>query len=296
MFAVESAVFAVESTPTSSAGSYTATGLQESSQWSVGQQSGTFSYGVPLPFVPSPAGDEPELGLEYSSSAADGMTSTENPQGGESGIGWSMNTPFIERRYKPCADKSGNLCWTTDNATIHLEGASGTLVLMGESGDTKTWKVENDQGWKVEQVQPGNTENPNGDANGEYWRVTDTEGTKYYFGREKASLGAGTNSTMVLPLYGQEKGDTCWPQEGHMCRKAWRWNLAYVVDADGNAQRYTWEKDRLSYAVTDSASAQHYDAVARLVDGGVRVHGGDGEGGGSGADDVVVQVAVYSRE
>jgi RHS repeat-associated protein len=253
----------------SSFGSYTATPLQLAGKWAVGTQSGDFSYSYPLPAVPAPAGGTPQLSLAYSSSTVDGMVAAENPQGSDIGAGWALDVPYIERQYAPCTDAAlvGNTCWGIDAPTLTWSGHSGPLVFMGhvDGGNTDLFRMTDDEGWLVERIRDGNTVNPNGDSDGEYWLLTDPDGTQYAFGRENTALGANpTNSTMVEPIYAQQAGDTCWPQPNHECAKAWRWNLAYVIDADLNVTRYSWDKQAASYAISSTAAAQHYDMATEL--------------------------------
>ncbi|MET8161226.1 hypothetical protein ABZT47_33125 [Sphaerisporangium sp. NPDC005289] len=63
------------STGPDAGGSFAATDLKPSGTWQVGISGGDFSYTYPIPAVPAPGGAAPELGLQYSSSSVDSLTS-----------------------------------------------------------------------------------------------------------------------------------------------------------------------------------------------------------------------------
>ena len=70
---------------------------------------------------------------------------------------------------------SGDQCWAYDNATLMLNGTSGELVKDDTTGE---WHLRTTTAPKVEQL----TGATNGDNDGEYWKVTTTDGTQYFFG------------------------------------------------------------------------------------------------------------------
>ncbi|MFB8085071.1 DUF5615 family PIN-like protein [Streptomyces sp. NPDC055992] len=237
-------------------GDYKATSLSPSSTWSTSLNSGDFnwSYGFQVPEVPG--GLKPSVGLSYSSGAIDGRTGGTNNQGSWVGDGFDLWPGSIERRYKPCADdgvknadgnKPGDLCWAYDNAYISFNGASGELVQTG----TNTFKLKNDDGTKI--ARSYNTALKNGDNDGEYWRVTTPDGTKYYFGLNRPSDwkegDEDTNSAWTVPVYGNDTGEKCHGATfaESWCQQAWRWNLDTVVDAHGNAITYHYAKENNSY-------------------------------------------------
>src|SRR5690606_34178800 len=94
-----------------------------------------------------------------------------------------------------------------------------------------------------------------GDADGEYWKVTTTDGTQYFFGRNHRpgypADTAETNSTWTVPVYGNHPGEPCY-QAGNFaasrCEQAWRWNLDYVIDPHGNTMTYFYERETGAYA------------------------------------------------
>ncbi|MFD0857173.1 hypothetical protein ACFQ07_33530 [Actinomadura adrarensis] len=93
----------------------------------------------------------------------------------------------------------------------------------------------------------------NGDDDGEYWKVTDTAGVQYFFGRNRledwTSGNPETNSAWTVPVYGDDADEPCHGSSfaGSWCQQAYRWNLDYVVDPQGNAITYQYTKETNHY-------------------------------------------------
>ncbi|MFI0999795.1 RHS repeat domain-containing protein [Streptomyces galbus] len=236
-------------------GDYTATPLSSSAMWQTSLQTGDFSWSYPLPAPTVPGGLLPKLSLGYSSGAVDGQTTTSNNQSSWVGSGFDLNTGFIERRYKPCGedgnwskdDAPGDQCWGYDNATISFNGRAGELIPAGKD----TWRIRNDDGTRVEKLT--GTDRANGDNDGEYWKVTTTDGLQYFFGYNRLpgwSTGKPeTKSTWTVPVFGNDTDEPCHQATfaKSWCRQAWRWNLDYVVDLSGNAMSYWYSPETNSY-------------------------------------------------
>ncbi|ATL32942.1 hypothetical protein KY5_7924c [Streptomyces formicae] len=267
-------LLAVSAAASGAAGDFKASSLAPSASWSAGGSNGgfTWSYDIDTPEVPG--GTEPELGLSYSSQSVDGRTAATNNQANWIGDGWSMEPGYIERRYVSCSDddkdgngtdKSGDQCWKKDNAVLNLGGQSNTLV----KGDKKDeWHLESDDGTKA--VKLDSEERGNGDDDGEYWRITTPDGTRYYFGYNRLpgwSEGkAQTNSTWTTPVFGNHKDEPCHADayKDSWCQQAWRWNLDYVVDPHGDAMAYYWNTETNHYGRnvnpnTGDSTATSYD-------------------------------------
>ncbi|MCW2541934.1 MAG: hypothetical protein JWN95_3659, partial [Frankiales bacterium] len=242
-------------------GSFAATSLTPASSWQVSTQTGDFAWSYPVRVPPTAAGPSPDIAFNYSSGSVDGETGSTNNQPGSIGDGWSMSgAGYIERSYLACADdtagggaSTGDECWKSDNATLSFDGHSGTLVKDTTSG---AWHLSPDDGTKVEHL----TGATNGDNDGEYWLLTTTDGTKYYFGKNRitgwATGNPETQSTWTAPVYGNDSGEPCHGATfaASACTQAWRWNLDYVVDTSGNAEllRYTPETNRYAQNLTDA--------------------------------------------
>nr|BFF24621.1 RHS repeat-associated core domain-containing protein [Glycomyces mayteni] len=126
-----------------------------------------------------------------------------------------------------------------------MNGVAADLIQDGA-----TWRLSSDTGSKVERL----TGAINGDNDGEYWKVTTTDGTQYFFGRHRLpgyeSGDTVSDSTWTVPVFGDDSGDECYDstfKDAH-CDQAWRWNLDWVVDPTGNAMSYYYAKETNYYA------------------------------------------------
>ncbi|MFG3589488.1 RHS repeat domain-containing protein [Streptomyces sp. NPDC047990] len=268
-------------------GNFTATSLAPSASWTAGGSSGGFSWGYDIDTPDVPGGVQPDLSLSYSSQSVDGRTAATNNQANWVGDGWSMEPGFIERRYVSCSDdtvgsngtdKSGDQCWKKDNAVLNLNGESNVLVKDDTTGE---WHLQSDDGTKVAQLTSSNR--GNGDNDGEYWRVTTPDGTRYYFGYNRlpgwADGKAETNSTWTVPVFGNQTGEPCHADafKDSWCQQAWRWNLDYIVDPHSDAMAYYWDKETNYYGRnvnpdTGASTATVYDRGGYLdhIDYGLR--------------------------
>ncbi|WP_406401591.1 RHS repeat-associated core domain-containing protein [Streptomyces sp. NBC_00879] len=259
-------VLAVTADSGGSSGDFKATPLEASGSWSAGGSTGALSWSYPIGVPAVPGGLMPGVALGYSSQSVDGRTAVSNNQPGWLGDGWSYEPGFIERKYKSCEDdKSGGTnttkawdqCWFSNNATLSLGGKSTELVYDAAKG----WHPESDSGEKVEKLTGaanGDKGTAGVDGEGEYWKVTTTDGTQYFFGKSKlpgwsdngtAADDPVTNSTWTTPVFGNHSGEPCYNATfaNAWCQQAWRWQLDYVVDLHGNAMAYYWNTEKNNY-------------------------------------------------
>ncbi|KUL40870.1 hypothetical protein [Streptomyces regalis] len=248
-----------------SKGDFGATPLVSAGSWSAGGNSGAFTYSYPLQTPSVPGGPSPSVSFGYNSQVVDGRTSASNNQPSWIGDGWEYNAGSITRTYKSCRDdqtngnntkKTNDLCFGSYNATLTLGGTTTELVLPDSASSPygDKWVTANGDGSRVELLK--NTALGNGDEDGEYWRVTTRDGTQYYFGKHKLTdtWAAGdpvTDSVLTVPVASNQSGEPCYKAgdfAGSFCTEAWRWNLDYVVDTDGNAMVLYWEKEKNHYA------------------------------------------------
>jgi hypothetical protein len=252
--ATDAVVLAATTTPEGGGGDYKATSLTPAGAWTAGGSGGAFSYSYPLRVPPMYGGQGPSVGLGYSSGAVDGRTSATNNQASWVGDGWDMWPGYVERRYKSCAEdlggsngqtKTGDLCYATDNATLMIDGSSTELV-KGEAG----WKLKDDDGSKIERL----TGAVNGDNDGEYWKLTKTDGTQYFLGMNRlpgwTAGNAETKSAWTVPVFGNNTGEPCAQAtfDASWCQRAYRWNLDYIIDPRGNVTTYSYEQEINHYA------------------------------------------------
>ncbi|MBB5867378.1 hypothetical protein F4553_000757 [Allocatelliglobosispora scoriae] len=243
---------ALSAGPSGSGGDFAASPMQPSSTWAAGSSAGDFTWNYPLRMSPS-SGPLPAVALAYSSAGVDGRSEATNNQPSWAGEGFEYSPGFIERRYVPCAEdqanggnnsqKTGDLCWRSDNATMSLNGSGGELVFETGQG----WHNRKDDGSKIEKL----TGSGNGDDNGEYWKVTTSDGVQYFFGRHSLpGQSTVTESALTVPVYGNHLNEPCRQASfaASSCVQAWRWNLDYVVDTFGNTMSYWYDKELNKYA------------------------------------------------
>ncbi|MGW2820690.1 RHS repeat-associated core domain-containing protein [Streptomyces sp. NPDC001443] len=251
-------VLAVTAAASGTQGDYKATALSPSATWQTSLNTGDFSWSYDMDVPDVPGSLVPNVGLTYSSGSVDGRTTTSNNQASWIGDGFDMWPGSIERSYKSCDDdgikvdgnKPGDMCWGYDNATLSFNGHGGELI----QGSDGTWHLKNDDGTRVERLTGSASDaRDNGDNNQEYWKVTTTDGTQYYFGYNKlpgwSSGKETTDSTWTVPVYGDDENEPCHASTfaGSWCQQAWRWNLDYVVDTHGNAMAYYYDQESNSY-------------------------------------------------
>ncbi|MFE7808736.1 RHS repeat-associated core domain-containing protein [Streptomyces sp. NPDC057430] len=251
-------VYALEAGASGSSGSYKATDLLNSADWSVSGNSGAFTYAYPLSAPPAPGGDPLNLALHYNSQSVDGRTSAQNAQPSWVGQGWDIAPGFIERRYHSCTSdgqSSADLCWKDyDQVAISLGGRSTQLIPL-DAGRTK-WRLRDDPGWSVTRE----TGTSNGDNDGEFWWVKAPDGTQYRFGGETDFGGGDLNSAWTVPVYGDDSGEPCYTStfSGSWCNQAWRWNLDMVVDPNNNMTVLHWGEAVDGYGKNGSTTRTDY--------------------------------------
>ncbi|WP_329373372.1 polymorphic toxin-type HINT domain-containing protein [Streptomyces sp. NBC_00669] len=260
-------VVAADSTAKSGAGSYQATSLSPSATWNAGNSSGDFTWSYPITTPPPASGPTPDLAISYDAQSVDGRLPSTNNQPSWVGEGFDLGTSYVERSYDSCDEDGTNAsgkydqCWAGNNINLVLNGKATPLLW---NADTKTWHPKEDDGERVVRCWnpysgqtdddtnacPGTT---NGDDNGEYWKVTTTDGTQYVFGMDRlpgwASGKPTTNSTLTVPVFGDDSGEPCHAGTfaDSACTQAWRWNLSYVVDTHHDAMSYWYTKETNSY-------------------------------------------------
>lgn len=273
----------------SESGNFGASPLSPSNTWSTDLRSGAFSWSYPINTPDVPGSFTPTLGLSYSSGGIDGRTGGTNNQPSLVGDGFDLWPGYIERKYKSCAlddvkndagNPIGDLCWDYDNAFISFNGAAGELVPSGAD----TWRLAKDDGTKIERLN--DTARGNGDADGEYWRVTTPNGTKYHFGYQRLpgweTGDPVTNSTWTTPVVGDNTGDPCNTNAGKWCTQGWRWNLDYAVDAAGNVITYHYAKETNYYGrLGNPTSATGYTRGGTLAKIEYGLRGSDLAGAGA---------------
>ena len=250
-------VLAVTGGMSGSGGNFAVPPFSEASQWVNGDSSGAYTYSYPVTVPSVPGGLEPTVALQYDSQSVDGLTSATNPEASWVGDGWDYDPGYIEQDYATCADDNlgggllgpappatEDLCQSAlsdTELTLSFNGTSTTLVDAGANG----WQAETGGGYKITQVQSAATSQ-------EYWVLTDTDGTSFYFGMDQlpgyASGDQATNSLWTVPVYAQTTDANGNPSSWLLSQDVWRWNLDYVTDTHGNAIAYFYNNQTNYYA------------------------------------------------
>lgn len=263
--AAPSLVLAADSTTASDAGGgagdFTATSLKASGSWQAGGSSDAFTWSYPIPVPAVPGGLQPKLSLSYDSQSVDGLTSSSNNQASWVGDGWSLSESYIERSYQSChqnpagTTQTWDECWSDNNAlTLSLNGSTTMLVKDDATG---TYRAANDSNERIQYL----TGASNGARNGEYWVVTTTDGTQYWFGYNQlpgyTSGNVTTNSVWTEPVYATASGQPCYNSTwaNSWCQQAYRWNLDYVVDTHSDAVSYWYTAEKNYYAQNNGTTA-----------------------------------------
>jgi RHS repeat-associated protein len=281
-------VMAAVAGPSGSNGDFTATSLAPQESWTGGGQDGDFTWTYPITVPPPAAGSAPQVSLDYDSASVDGRVASTNNQFGVIGEGFTMSTDsYIERTYADCADDpegaiSGDYdnCWAGNVVTMSLDGASTQLVL---DDTTKTWHEAGDGGDEIQYLTGTAANTGNGTYDNDYWEVIAPDGTQYYFGKNKgpgwASGDPVTDSAFTEPVYGAHSGDPCYNSAGFAqssCTQAWRWNLDFVIDPNGNSAAYYYSQEDNYYGADNQTTGVEYVRGGYLnqIDYGLRDENG----------------------
>lgn len=227
--------------PAGSTGDYKATPPAPTATWQVAPNSGNFSWSYPLRVPPTPGGLQPSPTLSYSSGATDGRVAAANNQSSWAGEGWDLWPGSVTRSFAACThdaasdrQKTGDQCWAGDQFVTMTHGGKSTELVRAANGTA--WRPRDDDGSRVELL----TGADNGDRFREYWKVTTTDGTQYFFGSRPEA-----QSTWTVPVVGNHPGEPCHTGDfaTSACDRAWRWNLDRVVDVRGHTVSYQYAKE-----------------------------------------------------
>ncbi|MBB4908267.1 RHS repeat domain-containing protein [Actinophytocola algeriensis] len=248
----QTSVYALTAAADGPTGDYEASPLSPSATWQTALQSGSFSATQEFSVPDVPGGLKPQVALSYSSGGVDGRTVATNNQPSWAGEGWNLWSGYVSWSHGGCVDQgvpnSGDLCWGGDQASIVFNGKATALVY---DANRKVWRLKDDDGSRVDLM----TGASNGDRDGNFWRVTTTDGTQYFFGRQ-----ADAQSTWTVPVFGNNDNEPCKAATfaTSWCQQAWRWNLDYVVDRAGNTMKYFYTKENNFYGINLAAGRAEY--------------------------------------
>ncbi len=244
-------------------GDFSATDLAPKGTWGVSEQSGAFTYSVPIDAPPAQYGPAPSIALSYSSASTDGKTENTNGQTSLLGEGWATPSNYIERHYISCYDDGyqttkglADRCWQSPYTgvpgeaayTISLNGATYDLIWDGDN----RYRTDTEIGWRVTRQTGGPNPSEDGDDTGEYFLVQTPDGSRYYFGYGAAGAnGAATNSVATVPVFGDDDGEPRCHGNGHndFCQQGYRWMLDIALDPSDNAMIYYYTQEMNYYSV-----------------------------------------------
>src|SRR5580658_192375 len=288
-------VVAVMGGTSGGSGDFTATSLAPSGTWSAGGSAGDFTWSYPISVPPPAAGSAPAVSIGYNSASVDGETAQTDNQSSMVGEGFALNDNYIERVYAPCAeDPEGAIagdyddCWAGNVVTMNLNGNSTPLILS-----SKTWHEQYDNGDQVQYLTGTDANTGNGTYDNDYWVVTTPDGTQYFFGKNEGpgwvSGDPQTNSAWTVPVYGAYSGDPCYSSSGFAgssCDQAWRWNLDFVIDPNGNTTAYYYTPETNYYGADNGTAGVEYDRGGYIsqIDYGLRDENGSIYAGPTDAD------------
>src|SRR5262249_6412186 len=140
--------------------------------------------------------------------------------------------------------------------------------------DPNKWHLQNDDNTLVEHIVASGY-----NTAGDFWRITTTDGTKYYFGLNKlpgwSTGNYQTNSDWWVPVCGTPTTDchgtasTATP----MSIQAWQWNLDYVVDPHNNVEVLKYVEENNNYAEHGTGSVPYVRAgYLAEIDYGMRTY------------------------
>jgi YD repeat-containing protein len=224
----------------SMSGSYGAAPVAGSGFGDVNPNLGGFSYSYPFELPPAP-GLKPELSLTYSSQSVDSISTRNNPQPDEAGLGWQVTSAYIERQYWDCSEQSGAApggiggtydAAHNDSAVVYVgslclhDNVGGDLpistiapIVNAETGDNLSIVLNGKSSRLIRDTllaggvffrledDPGwiverRSGAANGDFSGHHFVVTTPNGTKYNFGHTSGAIAtAPIGGVTGFPCY-----------------------------------------------------------------------------------------------
>lgn len=169
----------------------------------VGEFTGAAQYRYAFVLPPGPGGWQPQLSLTYNSQVVD--SATNRTQAEWVGMGWSLETGYIERAMR------GSNTLDDDVFVLMLNGASYRLLPDGNG----QWRTEEDAFLRV---QYNGNPNAYGDQD-QYWTVWDKEGNQYLLG-------------------GPETHRATFPRNAD--KWTWRWSLRVARNQFGQEISYNY--------------------------------------------------------
>jgi RHS repeat-associated protein len=202
----------------------------DSFQTSLFTGAATYSYPIQLPA--GPGGQQPSLNLTYNSQVVD--QASRLTQASWVGMGWSLETPFIERNINGSKDVSNDIFMLT------MDGISSTLVSdVTNNGDYHT---TDESFYRI-----------HFDTTNDSWQIWDKAGNEYFF-EQTAQF-----------LYPHKCANPSYFTYDNL---TWHWSLMRVKNVFGNEITYTYQAETVTYHFTscNGNSGHRYPVVAIYPD------------------------------
>jgi hypothetical protein len=169
--------------------------------------SGSFSYEYKIAVPPGTNELTPEVSLNYNSHSAKGKA-------GWVGAGWDIPLSYIQRNIQYTRKDTSD-----DTFELYLNGSKHDIVYIYIASEGK-WHTKNEKYLKIEKKTGGQN------SSGEYWVVTDKDGTEYRFGYNPSSENLIQSSDASFAPY------------------VWRWRLERIHDPNDNCICFNYIEDQ----------------------------------------------------
>jgi YD repeat-containing protein len=167
--------------------------------------SGSLGYEYKIEVPPGTNGLKPDISIRYNSHSAKGKA-------GWVGAGWEIPLSYIQRNIQYTRKDTSD-----DTFELYLDGAKHDLVYVASEN---RWHTKNESYLKIEKKTGGQN------TLGEYWVVTDKDGTEYRFGYNPASENLVQSSDASFSPY------------------VWRWSLERIHDPNDNCICFNYIEDQ----------------------------------------------------
>jgi YD repeat-containing protein len=195
---------------------------------------GAATYSLPIWVPAGPAGLQPELSLQYNSQVVDSATA--NTQASWVGMGWSLDTGFIER------DMNGTNDFQGDDTFSLVVGGMSSLLLPAE-GDNGYFRTADETFWRIKY-----------NSSADSWTVWDKQGTVYSFGD---SPNSSEDDRAAYPVYQVVPGGCDF--DGY---RTWHWPLVEVKNVHNKSLKFTYTVEKKTTVYRDCSDNNQLTGVA----------------------------------
>jgi YD repeat-containing protein len=214
--------------------SWQAARLPSMEAFQVAEFTGAATYALPIQVPAGPGGLQPELSLSYNSQIADSATA--NTQASWVGMGWSLDTGYIER------DMNGTNDFQDDDVFYLVVGGVSSLLIPAE-GDNGYYRTADETFWRIQY-----------NSTVDSWTVWDKTGTIYTFGDSPSST---EDDRAAYPVYQAVPGGCDF--DGY---RTWHWPLVEVKNLHNKSLKYTYTVEKKTTVYQDCSNNNQLTGVA----------------------------------